>query len=288
MRRPGAGVSCAIVVAAHAALTCAQPPAPRGATATLDAALDLLAAEARLIVAAGLDPPEEADFARRHPLALDPSAILEALGAPADRDPFVDAYVRFQLTSADPDPALLEERGLRRLLERAPRLLENPRADARVLAALRRAHGAGSLSKRQLQALRALAADLEARAQRAARLNGPAERFARWLESALQSRGHLGAEWALRRCAAAVSAGWPVAKLKAQVTAALQAAAADPGLEAAQRQQVAQAIRQLAGVERESVESITFMADGSVRAAFATSRISAEDAERWATILESP
>ena len=61
-----------------------------------------LTAEAQKIRKTGGDLPDTPDFAERHPATVDMDELRQVLVKRAHRDPFTDAYVRWQLTSFDP------------------------------------------------------------------------------------------------------------------------------------------------------------------------------------------
>lgn len=288
-RRRGTG-AWGLGAATAALCWAAAPPGagPAAARRTLDAVVALLAAEARLIVAAGLEPPAEADFSRRYAVAPDAGTLLDALRRRLDGDPFVDAWVRYQLSSFDPDLGALDDRAFEEFLHRAPPLVENPAARPQALEALERAAAAERLTERDLERLRRTVTDMEADRARCRKLNAAAEGFLEWAQRRLGPGGPRPARWRLGRCAATVAAGWPAATVKADVRRELEAAAADPALHPAGREAIVRHARALVGLERRYVEQVTFMADGSVRVAYGQARVTAGDVDRWVAGLTGP
>ncbi|MHC4429292.1 MAG: hypothetical protein ACYS0D_11935, partial [Planctomycetota bacterium] len=80
--------------------------------------------------------PSWPDFAKRDeaPTEIAPEDLVEALTQRADKDPFTDAYIRWQLSSFDLDLNLLDAATFGRLVRQAPVLMANPRADSQVIA----------------------------------------------------------------------------------------------------------------------------------------------------------
>ncbi|MBG84464.1 MAG: hypothetical protein CMJ40_07965 [Phycisphaerae bacterium] len=99
-------------------------------TESMSKAIHLLKEEAR---SATSEPPRwETDFFEEESLEIDPSLAAKRLFSRQDRNPQVDAYVRWQLTAvAEPD----ELGGSRfdRLLKQLPDLPENPLAESRTV-----------------------------------------------------------------------------------------------------------------------------------------------------------
>ena len=260
-----------------AAAAAAPPPALRAALKTLTAE-----AEAHREDPASL--PSWPDFAKRDeaPAEIEPDDLVGALTRRADKDLFTDAYVRWQLSSFDLDLNLLDAETFRRLVREAPVLPPNPRADTQVIALFDRVADAGPLSEEDLQRFRELVERLDAETARAKALGRPATGFHEWVQKRVGNHPLRSRQWLLVRLALTTSAGWPVARLKTEVTRTLAEAATDSTLTRAHRALLARQLRTLAKLEeRRVVDEVSFMADGSVRVTFVTSQVSDDDIYRW-------
>jgi hypothetical protein len=94
---------------------------------TLDRAVSELVREAR----AGWDidrtwPREKADFADEQDLTMPGEVVVEALGRKLHNHPAVDAYIKWQLLSFDPNLSQLDQRQLRRVLRALPPIAAQP------------------------------------------------------------------------------------------------------------------------------------------------------------------
>jgi hypothetical protein len=250
-------------------------------TTALEEAVDLLVAEAASVEKNCNVLRDEPDFASRFDGAIDPDRLVETLTHRSHPDPFVDAYVRWQLTSFDPDLPELDDRAFLELMRHAPTMIENPRADPETVAVFRRVGRAGPLSARDRERLRELTRRLEGRAAEAEILNRPAVGFRRWVGAKLGDRGPRPRQWRLERCAATVAAGWPAASIKSAITRDLGTSASDQSLSGPERRTVAALAQRLSGLERRFVDQVTCLADGSVRVTFSTTGVDEDDVARW-------
>ncbi len=107
----------------------AQPPS-RPPAAILATAIKSLLEEARLAKTEEELPRQNADFARQAgQQPLPPIIVGRQLIRRADRDPFVDAYVRWQLTSFEPALPEMNDRAFERFLCELRPMLEYPRGN---------------------------------------------------------------------------------------------------------------------------------------------------------------
>ncbi len=269
-------IAVAGLAAAHRAPVASNP---------LPEAIRRLTAEAREVMAGRRTLGDEADFAARFERAPEVRKLVEALSRPAHGDPFVDAYVRWQLTSFDPALADLDEKRFADLARRAPPLIENPRAERKAVSTFRRAAAAGPLPQRDRDRLREMEAEFVQRTARARRLNRPATGFRAWVQEKLGARGPRPRQWLLAWCAATINAGWSTRSIKTAITRGFEAGGSDPSFTAAQRRLVAEQARHLIGRRRAAVGKVTFMADESVRVTFSTAGVDAGDVRRWVEAL---
>lgn len=261
-------------------------PTPRaaGSGPALREAIQALILEGRQIHHGDRPMPAEADFAARFNKPIDEARLLETLTDRVNRDPFLDAYCRWQLTSfCTTRPVLLDldNRDFLRLLRRAPTMIENPRADPKTLAVFKKARAAGSLSNRNLKRLRHLTDELVHRTAKARELSEPAAHFYEWVQEQLGGAGPRPRQWLILRCARTITAGWPTRGIKTEMTRDFTEIANDRRFSAAERHLIAQQVRALAGWNRQSVNKVSFMADRSVRVTLSTSGVDNSDVKRW-------
>ncbi len=263
----------------------AEPvPLAAGSGPALREAIAALILEGRQIHHGDRPMPSEADFAARFNKPIDETRLLKTLTDRVNRDPFLDAYCRWQLTSfctTRPGFLDLDDRDFLRFLRRAPAMIKNPRADPKTLAVFEAARAAGSLSNHQLKRLRHLNDELVHRTAKARALSEPAGHFYEWVQEQLGDAGPRPRQWLIVRCARTITAGWPTRAIKTEMTRDFTEIATDRRFSPAERHLVARQVRALAGLNRQSVNKVTFMADGSVRVTLSTSGVDKGDVKRW-------
>jgi len=231
--------------------------------------------------------PESAPaFAKRFARDIPATDLLEAIARPTHADSFIDAYVRWQLTSFKPNLSGLDDQQLVKLLANAPAMIMNPRADAETVATCKKIDSSSRLNDREIAALRVDAAGLDRRAAIAETLNAPAEGYRDWIASAVDSspapdRKARELQCLIERCAAIIKAGWPSRSVKTKLTKEFRAAGLNRAITAGQRQAIADQVRRLVGMNRTAVNDISFMAGGAVEITFTTSAVDQDDVDRW-------
>lgn len=231
---------------------------------------------------------DKADFATRFEREVPPQELSAALRVPAHRDDFVDAYVRWQLTSFGAPLGELDDRAFLRLMKEAPRLAPNPMAAPRVVAEYSALNRTGRLSAEAMERVRRVTATLEEERSAAERLNRPAEEFRAWVLEQCPSGGPRRLHWLLESCAAAIQGGWPPAEAKGRITRAITEAAGDPDLRPEDRRAVAAAAERLAGLSCDYVKGVSFLAQDTVEAHISTAAVQRADVARWLDALKAP
>jgi hypothetical protein len=264
-------------------------PTPQDRAAMADA-LRRLTQEARSLRSAddAAALPDAPDFAARFQKPLHPALLSESIAEPADDDPFIDAYVRWQLTSLDPALPEMDDREFIELMASAPAMIMSPRAEQATVRVFQRASNADVIAPAELQQLRELAARLDAQTALAIRMNTPAAGFRDWVATKLGESGHRPRLWMLERCAATAVAGYPIGQLKSQITTNFRDSHADRSFTQPQRELVSQQAQRLVGIDRTMVNSIVFTAAGGVKVSFQRVRIDADDMSRWLVRLGVP
>ncbi len=273
----------AVLVAASllvAVPTIAQPP-PRSPGATLATAIKTLLDEARLAKTEEQLPRQDADFARRAGQPpLPPLIVGRQLIRRADRDPFVDAYVRWQLTSFEPTLPEMTDREFERFLSELPPMLENPRANGSLLADINAALGAGALGESTQAALRRRLDALAAQTGRARTMSQPAMNLYDWVANQLPQTGARALQLQLARLDALVDAGWPSDTAKSHLEDLFNASARERSFTSDQRRLVASQAQRLAGRTRVFLTSAR-IDHGALVAQFNDTGVYDFDVKRW-------
>jgi hypothetical protein len=227
------------------------------------------------------------DFAKRFDGEVPNDDLIAALSKPAHKEPFIDAYVRWQLTSFDPSWTALDETVALKLMAATPKMLENPRADSSVVDTFKSVDNNSQLSPAELRRLRVLADELAQRTATMTSFNTPAEGYRDWVQGKIEeSASHAAALlWLIERCHATISAAWPSRSLKARMTKDFKAAGLDRDITPQQRQLIAEQARKLIDLKRTAINEITFMDNGSVNVTFSTYAVDEEDVEKWIALL---
>lgn len=193
--------------------------------ATIEEVLARLRREAALIAEGDMPMPKEADFAQRFRRETSIAQIERRLVHAQDRDAFVDAYIRWQLTSYQPELAELRDREFQRLLIGLPALRENPMADPRVIRTLDNLVERGPLSEEQQESVDALIGKLEDKRDTASALNRAPLGLRAWLLDQHDATGLRPLQLHIERVAAHTASGWDAAPAKSALEACCQASA---------------------------------------------------------------
>lgn len=263
-----------------------QQPGPRPSAKALEQAIEQLTEEARQAWTTGKLGRLEPDFRERYQGgAILESDLLAALTSPQHREPFIDAYIRWQLTSFDPAWPDLDDRSFAQLMDRTPRLLDNPRADPTVLTVLRSAEQNGPLNPDATARLRADLAELERQTALIDAMNHPARSWRSWVAKKLGAAGPRPRQWMIEELAARIAAGWEVADIKGDITRNFTASVSDQSFTPEQREMVYTQLLTLRGRKRVFAGEVTFLANGTIRVSESTAQVTNENLETWRTRL---
>lgn len=230
----------------------------------------------------------EPDFAARFKDDVPNDQVLEALAQPVSRDPFIDAYVRWQLTSFNPPLPALDDRQFVKLMAGAPTLLANPCADESSVTTIEKAEAAPRLSNSDIERLRKTWTALNQRRQAVELLNVPALGWRKWIDDHLPARGPRKIQWLIERVASTVSGGWDARDAKGDLTRAakdLGRSTGDLALTGPQTQMVCEQIERLQGLRRRYIDDVSFLANGRIDASFFNAYVSDDDIEKWVESL---
>lgn len=224
--------------------------------------------------------PEHADFAERFDGEPSARQIVQALTRPQDDDPFLDAYIRWQLTSFDPEPRW-NQREFMRLLRELPAMVPNPRGSERAMSLYQAAVEAGRMRPSDRARLRELTEELDELTERAEVLNRPAEEFRHWLRETVGDAGPRRYQLLMEHCAATIDASWSTQGIKMRMSFAFTRSAEHGTLSRSEQRTIAQQLQRLVGRESRFLNQITFLADGSVNVTYSNARVIQRDVDNW-------
>lgn len=230
---------------------------------------------------------EEPDFAGRYDGEISSDAVQRALIDRQNRDAFVDAYIRWQLTSFDVGLPEMSDREFSRFLQQMPTLIDNPRADSRLMVVFEQTVEHGQLPERQFQQLQQMNDDLDARSREAESLNRPAMQFRDWLREQADAQGNVqrAFELAVEHCQSIILAGWATRAIKTEITARSTAIGEDDSIDRAARDRMRVRLELIRGLEQRFINEVTFMRDRSVSVTFSTGAVRARDIDNWSERL---
>lgn len=242
---------------------------PRGDDATsareaLQMAMRDLTREAREAKKSFSLPRLNADFAGTFPHDIDDSLIWMRVAKRVDRDPFIDSYIRWQLTSFLDELPALDDAEFEALLGDLPPCLPNPQADESLVNTLMRANAAERLQPSDLKRIEALLSQLGTRREQAGVLRRPAEGLRAWLQEKVGDTGHRPLQVAIERCDALAKAGWDLEDAKADMTARCEAALRDRSFTQEARERIARQMQNLVQPARLRIVDAYVRDDGLV------------------------
>lgn len=258
---------------------------PKNDRALLSEAISTLKREAREARKSGELPRSRPDIAGEMGVAIDAALVGRSMTRAADRDSFVDAYVRWQLTSFDPSLPALDAAEFERLLMQLPPLIDNPQADQRLLEMMNRAVQAGQLGEADQAYLNAALNDMTAQTSRASAMNRPALGLRDWLARAMRDDVVRHVQCGLVRCAALVQAGWDVQRAKRDVERRFERAASGPALTEEDRQGLARQARRLLEYQRVRIGSARIV-EGAAAVEFVDTGVYDFDVNRWLRLID--
>ena len=222
------------------------------------------------------------EFGQQIPTPLVNQKIIHQLNS----DPFIDAYVRWQLTSFKGVAlaADMTERQFQKFLDEIPGLIENPRADRELIDAIIAKTKLGPLNEPQQKDINTQLNGLSERTSQASGLNQAPLRFRGWVREQLPEKGMRVVLADLELCAATVQAGWPSDECKAKLESTLKDAVRDRSFTADQRQIVLDRMRQLIGKKNLYISSAT-LRDGAIAVEYGDTGIYDFDVRKWARIV---
>ncbi|MHC4990893.1 MAG: hypothetical protein ACYTGC_07920, partial [Planctomycetota bacterium] len=263
----------------------AQPPDATSPTTpppanVIDVLRQQLREEARSLQMSLKPPARKPDIATRFEPEVPPTSVVAMLCERNDADGFADGYVRWQLTSFDPDLDGVTDEQFAALLRTAPPLLDNPRAGRRYLRFMRHMNDVEALPPGDVELVETRLADVSREAALVESFRFIGEGLRGWVDRKLERDPGRRLVWRVEWCAASLRAGWPVDE-RARAIDELMTAEAIGGIDAARRGQFVERIRRLATVERTVVTGVTIEPDRTVTVELEPVTLAPERVERW-------
>lgn len=271
-------IAALLAIAMIASGAVAQQRVP-GQSRELRQAVRALTQEARDVRATGMPEGAQPDFAARHDGELAIETIQNALAASQHRDPFIDAYIRWQLLSFQPPFPELDDRAFLRLLRNLPALVENPRGEQAFMELVARAEKMDALSPGDFDQLRQLDELRSQQMHLAESLNRPAMAIREWIRAGSEDSPVRTLQSMVEECAATIDGAWPPRDIKGALTQTFTRAAGELGRE--EKRLLAEQTQGLVGKNRRFVNSITFFADRSINVSYARAQVTQRDFDRW-------
>ena len=244
-----------------------------------------LVEEANFAIREGKLHNEKSDYATRFTSEIPLRDLSEAVAGHVHAEPFIDAYVRWQLISLSPSLPDLDDRQFIALISNTPAMVVNPKADAAVISRFEHAESASGLSFDQIGELRLAKVELERRVAIADSFNRPAREFRNWLSDQFATSRMRQHSLVIEECAATIKSGWPPRSIKSKLTKIMKHLGDDSSISQAQRQFIAQQLRQLATIEkRRAINEITF-SKGGVDVTYTNINVDQDDIEKWISQL---
>jgi hypothetical protein len=281
--------ACLVRLASPAPPSSAQAAATapdRAPTAVLAHVIRQLTTEARKSRSDGALVRNAPTFADDLGTSLPPTLLIERLMKRIDDDPFIDAYVRWQLTGFEIQEFAQTDAAFDRTLRSLPEMLASPSADASLIQSLNRSAQAGQLTPAQQEQANAALNDLAARTSAARALNFPGLEFRDWLISRCEKlRPDRSILLAMERAGSLAAAGWPIEDAKHEVDTMLERAARRREFTREQRQDVLEHAAKLVTTGRLFIVSARVSGE-ALAVEYSTTGIFDFDVRRWEKMVE--
>lgn len=276
----------------------------------------MLSREARQAKAQQKMPRAAPDFAASYPHRVDQAALASRIIRRVNNDPFVDAYVRWQLLSftsltapasapasapgtaresasgaaAGPSgPALptMTDEQFEQVLSDLPALIDNPRADSVLIADLNSAARGNPLDTHAQAFLQRRIKQMDDRTARIEAFNRAPLGLRLWLGEQVATDKNVLRPMlaAIEEVVATISAGWNAGAARQRFEGLVQQAARDQILTEAQRELIAEKIENLNGRKNMYVRSARIEGD-NVIVEYADTAVDDFEVRKWVKMVK--
>ena len=268
----------------NAAISQQDPQRAMSPTAKMQAVLRQLREEA-IAAQKGQQPMrDEANFALETTLSPPLDLISQNLIRTQHRDPFIDAYIRWQLTGFNPTFPQLPNRKQQDVLRKLPTLTANPLSDPAVLNRVNELLQIPILTEQeQLQIITEYTKLTDAQ-RRAAKNNVPATKLRMWLIKSFPPQSRAGLEVRVELVATMVGSGWAAVGPKNLLQSGCEMAGQNQELSKADRESIALLLKKLTGLSSTMVDDLR-TGDFALQADFRSSTIQDFEVREWTRLL---
>lgn len=228
---------------------------------------------------------EEADFADRFEHEVEDRDVIDAILKRSHRDTFIDAYIRWQLTSFDVELPEMSDGAFADFMDQTPAMVENPKADERTITQFEGAESRGPMIDKVIARIRAAELTLDEKTRIAEHMNRPAVEFRKWVGKQLGDKGLRPRQWMMEKLRALARAGWSISGQKGRLTREFTLSVDDETFEPRQRVLLIRQLSTLIGFERKYLGEITYLASGRIDVTLRSVAIDQDDVDRWADRL---
>ena len=217
---------------------------------------------------------------------IDVRVLKQRIIKPIHNNPFVDAYVRWKLTSFPIHIPQLSDLAFEKLLEQLPKYPENPRANRTLCDAVARESTRGRpLNRPEIVSLKHTLKEVNTQYQITKSQTKPADQFRLWLFEELEVNPSRLALAHLERIAATVSAGWSVSKAVSQAEKAFTAINSNGGLPDDAQKKLDTIASRISGIERLTLTGVDTSFDGTIVPHWRSTAVDSFDLKRLLRLL---
>ncbi|MDP6541336.1 MAG: hypothetical protein QF444_01145 [Phycisphaerales bacterium] len=247
----------------------------------------------RLLAQSGIDLLEnnEAPLRSNHSffnnqIEVDTRVFEQKILKQTNDDPFIDAFVRWQLVGFNINLPELSDFGFQQLLEQLPNYPENPRANLIFCDTLARASASDRpLGKTEIVSLRQRLEDINKQYRIARSRAIPADQFRLWLIEKLQQQPARLALAHLERISATVSAGWPYQTALLQAEIAFVDINSSGGLDSSSLREIERIATRISGINRLVLLRVDTSYDGRITPHWRSTAVDEFDLKRLLRLL---
>ncbi len=217
---------------------------------------------------------------------IDTRVFEQRIIKPTHNDPFVDAYIRWKLTSFPIHLPQLSDIAFQKLLEQLPKYPENPRANKTLCDSVARAAAIGRpLNRPEILSLKNKLEESNTQYKIAKSQTTPADMFRLWVIEELQNKPSLLSLAHLERIAATVSAGWNARKAVAQAETAFTTINANGGLPPDAQNELHIICSRISGINRLTLRDVDISFEGTIVPHWQSTAVDEFDLKRLLRLL---
>lgn len=184
-------------------------------------------------------PRLRADYAAQFGHEIDRELVASKLLRPMDRDAFVDAYMRWQMTGFLDGLPAMEDAEFEQFLDHLPACVQNPQMSDAFVQPLMRASRETELQPSDQKVVRTMIDAMQAQRDQAGVMRRPAEELRNWIAEHVGEDGNRPVLAAFENCVALARAGWDLRRAKGAIDEQCERALRDRSFKEDQRERIA-------------------------------------------------